>query len=181
MATTNRNKVIQWEITYPQSGETPKETFHSCFPPCSYSICAKEAHADGNPHLHLGIKLKKGISKANLLKFVEKNFPDSFKRIHISPIKSWEQWIDYCHKEDPDPAISGSLSQKLSKVEKVKRAFDKHPDFWVQIGCPTPEEWLQQKAEEDAKRERIAHEMAVKAAKAHQRMLEYQLSRLDAM
>ncbi|AXQ65563.1 MAG: replication-associated protein [Cressdnaviricota sp.] len=174
MSTANRNKVIQWEITFPQSGETPKDTFHSCFPPATYSICAKEAHADGNPHLHLGIKLKKGISKSNLLKFVEKRFPNDYKRIHVSPIKSWDQWIDYCHKEDADPVITGSLSQVISKVERLNRYFGKYPELWFEIGMPTAEQFLADMAEKEAHK-------AAALAEIENRRLAHELRRLDAM
>lgn len=115
----NRNPIKQWEITYPQSGETIRETFYACFPPCTYSICAKEDHADGNPHIHLGLKLKKALSKKKLLKWIEEKFPESNQRIHISPIKSWDNWNDYCMKEDPHCFVTGSLNEPRKRTAMV--------------------------------------------------------------
>jgi hypothetical protein len=112
MSTKNRNAIVQWEVTYPQSGDEDKLRFHERFPPSVYSICAKENHEVKGVHLHMGIKLKKGLSKKKMLDWLETMFPDDFQRIHVSPIKKWENWIDYCKKEDANCHIRGDLDKK---------------------------------------------------------------------
>lgn len=111
----NRNPIKQWEITFPQSGDTERETFYSAFPPCDYAITCKEEHEDGNPHLHLGIKLKKALSHKKMIKWLEARFPNDWKRIHISPIRSWENFNNYCMKEDPHTFIVGELTDNHAK------------------------------------------------------------------
>lgn len=116
---TNRNPVKQWEITFPKViPSVTKDTFHTYFPPAEYSICCLEEHKDGTPHLHLGIKLIKGITHAKLIKWLEAKFPDDWKRIHVSPIRSWDHFNDYCKKEDPTPFLQGQLEKKKTKLQK---------------------------------------------------------------
>ncbi len=74
----NRNPIKQWAITFPQyqqnqdlntlEGESAAEildktNFYKIFPPSNYAICCEETHEDGGLHLHMGLKLLKGISK----------------------------------------------------------------------------------------------------------------------
>jgi hypothetical protein len=59
----------------------------------------------------LGLKLKKPISKSNLLKYIQKKFPDDYKRIDVQQIKNWQDWDDYLNKEAV-PFIRGERSKK---------------------------------------------------------------------
>lgn len=114
----NRNPIKQWEITFPQStGVITKDKFHESFPPCKYSICCEEEHSDGGLHLHLGILLIKGISHSKLIKWLEKKWPNDWKRIHISAIRSWDHFNDYVKKEDPTPFVTGTLGKRVSKLQ----------------------------------------------------------------
>lgn len=125
--TKNRNPVKQWEITFPQT-DISREQFIKCFPPCEYCICAQEEHADGGLHLHLGIKLLKGLSHTKLIKYISEKFPNDWKRIHISPIKNWDNWNDYCRKEDPHVIIQGALAKPVSAVvKKAMEIINDHP------------------------------------------------------
>lgn len=117
----NRNPIKQWEITFPQSGDTQRELFYSAFPPCDYAITCKEEHEDGSPHLHLGIKLLKGLSHAKMLKWVKGKFPEDWKRIHFSPIKNWENFNNYCMKEDPHTFIVGELADPSERLRRRQR------------------------------------------------------------
>lgn len=113
----NRNPIKQWAITFSQVRDvTDKLKFAEEFPPAVYSICCEEEHADGGLHLHMGVKLKKGISKANLLKWIKARFPDDYKRIKIQVVRNWDDWMDYLKKEDPDTIIKGSI-----EISKGKR------------------------------------------------------------
>ncbi len=117
----NRNPIKQWELTFPQIGSiTTKQQFHEELPPSEYSICALEQHSDGGEHLHLGIKLKKGISHSKLIKYLTSKYPEDWKRIHISPIKNWDNWNDYCKKEDPEVVVTGTLEKK-KKISEFER------------------------------------------------------------
>lgn len=123
--TGNRNPVKQWEITYPQSGDEKKEDFVTKFPPYQYAIAAQETHEDGGNHIHLGLKLKKGLSHSKLVRWLEAKFPDDWKRIHISAIRSWDNFIDYCKKEDPAPYIDGTLGDdpETAMKKRYERLF----------------------------------------------------------
>ena len=108
---TNRNKCVQWGITFPHSGNMSDSVFHEYFPPSVYSICVKEHHANGEPHLHMGLKLKKPISYSNFLKYITKKFPDDYKRIDVQQIKNWQDWDDYLNKEAV-PFVRGERTKK---------------------------------------------------------------------
>lgn len=112
----NRNPIKQWEVTFPKS-TLSKSDFVAQFPPSSYSICCQEEHNDGTPHLHMGIKLLKGLSHSKVINYLTAKFPNDWKRIHISPIQDWENFNNYCKKEDPYPIIIGTLKAppKVSK------------------------------------------------------------------
>lgn len=122
----NRHPIAQWEITFPQSGgiET-KESFSTKFPPSHYNICCEEEHKDGGVHLHLGIKFIKGITHSKLIKWLESKWPNDWKRIHISPIKNFTHFENYCNKEDPNVVINGTI-EKVKKM--TKEDFENH--FW---------------------------------------------------
>lgn len=122
MSQMNRHPIKQWEITFPQCGVIERETFVNSFPPTEYAICAQEEHADGGLHLHLGIKLLKPLTHSKLIKYLKEKFPDDWKRIHVSAIKNWDNWNDYCKKEDPNVFISGSLVKRVSAT--VKKAME---------------------------------------------------------
>lgn len=111
----NRNPIKQWEVTFPQCGDVTKQEFIDSFPPADYIICATEEHENGGLHHHLGIKLKKGISHSKLVKYLEAKWPEDWKRIHISAIKQWENFNDYCKKEDPNPIIIGGIEKHKPK------------------------------------------------------------------
>lgn len=110
---TNRHPVANWFITFPQVEEcASKGEFHEQFPPSLYSICCEEEHADGSKHLHLGLRLKKGITQARLVKWVKERWPDDWKRIHFKAVKDWGHVQDYCRKEDPAVVERGELEKK---------------------------------------------------------------------
>lgn len=98
----NRNPVKQWAITFPQSGSVSRKEFADSFPPCENALCCMETHADGNPHLHLGLKLLKGLSKSKMLKWIASKWPEDFKRIDVQAVRSIGDWNNYISKEDPD-------------------------------------------------------------------------------
>lgn len=124
----NRNPIMQWAITFPKVNmmkePISKEDFYKYVPPAEYVICAQEEHEDGTPHFHMGVKLKKGISKSKMLKWLETKFPNDNMRINIQAIKSWDNWNDYCHKEDPEPFVYGMLNNnRKSKTEQYREYY----------------------------------------------------------
>lgn len=117
----NRNPIKQWEITFSQT-DLERQALIDALPPSSYSICAMEEHANGGFHLHCGVKLKHGISFKKLREYIIAKFPDDYHRIHMSAIRDWNDFIDYCKKEDPNPVINGTLAKRVSAV--VKEALE---------------------------------------------------------
>ena len=105
---SNRNKVKSWFLTYPHSGDTTPDGFIDLlFTPRErmiegWSGC-KETHENGEPHLHANVKLKHGISKANLLNRMRQIFPETYKRIDIRPTRQHYGKADYLFKEDLHP------------------------------------------------------------------------------
>ncbi len=112
----NRNSIKQWSITFPQCGEITRKEFANKFPPYEEVLVSQEEHKNGGFHLHMGIRLKKGIKKTTLLGYVKKKFPDDFKRIDIQPTRSIRNWSDYISKEDAE-----SYSYKDESVLEKKR------------------------------------------------------------
>jgi len=80
----------------------------------------EETHEDGSPHIHINVKLKHGVSKANLLNRLRKKYPNDYKRIDIRPTRQNFKQADYLFKEDlapyswenPDYVTGGIVSQK---------------------------------------------------------------------
>ncbi len=99
---SNRNRIKNWSITFPQT-DVGKEKFANSFPPCNYAFCSQEDHKDNGKHLHLGISLIKGITKSQLLEWCKSKYPNDWKRIHFTATRSVGKWEDYCSKEDPCP------------------------------------------------------------------------------
>ena len=127
---THRHKVEQWGITFPKSqGIADKATFASTFPPRKYSVVCEEVHEDGSPHLHAALKLRQGITHSTMINWVKKRFPNDWKRIKCEGIKNWDQWHDYCHKEDPDTITEGTLEDTDIRAKKIKALKDKFIDF----------------------------------------------------
>lgn len=188
---SNRNKCVQWEITFPHSGDICDSKFHEYFPPSVYSICAKEHHANGEPHLHLGLKLKKGISEKHIREYIIKKFPDDYKRINYSRIQNWSAWDDYCAKEVV-PFIRGSRTKEKTPLEKLSKIMEKHPELMEQLGHPRAQDILDRaeaekvKREEREKRQRLKEEAwqlrRVEIRESLERnpdYLEYQIQRLN--
>ncbi len=111
-----RNPIKNWAITFPQTS-CGREDFTESFPPRDKSICCQETHKDGGFHLHLGIALKKAISKANMLKWIKKRWPEDYKRIDVQSTRSIQNWSEYMKKEDPD---FYEVDNTTSKVDREK-------------------------------------------------------------
>ena len=177
---SNRNKCVQWEITFPHSGDICDSKFHEYFPPSVYSICAKEHHANGEPHLHLGLKLKKGISEKHIREYIMKKFPDDYKRINYSRIQNWTAWDDYCAKEVV-PFIRGSRTKTKTPVEKMAKLLEKYPELWAALGNRSAQEILAEADEDERRRKELEVEQARKQQMYEDRLLAFQMNRLNAM
>lgn len=105
--------MLQWFITYPQRDECDtRESFVLSFPPRSYAYCCEEEHDDEGLHFHLIIKLKKAMNKKKLLDYIKVKYPNSYKRIHVQPVRSVKNAMDYVQKEDPSPYVEGTLEKQ---------------------------------------------------------------------
>ncbi len=132
----NRNRIKNWSITFPQT-DVERKAFADTFPPYEEAICCREEHDDGGFHLHLGIRLTKGITKTRLLKWIMKKYPDDYKRIDVQPTRSIRQWIDYISKEDPDIYEHVNM-----QAVEARRAY--YDELIRQNGLPvTIEEWCE--------------------------------------
>lgn len=140
----NRNKIKQWSITFPQSGVVSREDFAKSFPPMERCLCSQEEHEDGNPHLHLGLILKKPLSKSNLLKWISKKWPNDYKRIDVQGTRSIECWNDYISKEDVDKyeyCDESFHSKRKEKIDKIIEDLTKSQNTlslqqWREINSP---------------------------------------------
>jgi len=102
---TNRNKIKQWFITFPQWRESSRslilETFTKKYELSYYKI-AEETHKDGNMHYHALIVLQQGETKVNILKYLSKQYPADGDRIHIRAVRSLNGSVQYLSKEDKE-------------------------------------------------------------------------------
>jgi len=118
----NRNPIKQLFITFPQTEETREQFLENC-PPSTYSLVCQEEHSlNGGFHLHCVLKLKKGLSFSKLVKWFKEKYPDDWKRIKIECVRSLDNSIDYCKKEDPNCLTTGKLD--VRKRKPVWTIFD---------------------------------------------------------
>lgn len=127
-----RNAIKQWSVTFPKSGEVSRQKFAESMPPYEEVTVSLEAHEDGSPHLHMAIKLKKGLSKSNMLKWIAVKWPNDFKRIDIEPTRSVKQWSDYIQKEDPEAYCVGKEVVKSNKIIDKLKKEEEEEKFWEQ-------------------------------------------------
>ena len=101
---TNRNKIKQWFITFPQWEGTRQSILDALQQKyeLSYYKIAQELHKDGNTHFHALIQLELGITKVNILKNLSKQFPKRCERIHVRAVRSMNASITYLDKEDKE-------------------------------------------------------------------------------
>lgn len=138
MSTKNRNPIQQWSITFPQSKEMERKEFVDMFPPHIAYKCCRETHKNGiDLHIHLGIKFIKGITFSNLRKWVERKFPDDWKRIHFQPTRDKKLWDNYCGKEDPDAIV---LCEPVKKQKPSKAILRMCKEMEI-IEMINDEEW----------------------------------------
>jgi len=124
--TENRHKIEQWSITFPQCDKNKrweKKDFIEMFPPLKQYCCVEELHDDGNRHIHLGLKLKKGLNKTALKKWIDSKFPDDCFRIHYQPCRNFGNWEDYLCKEDPNPIIWSDGSDNFKGKKQVDKVI----------------------------------------------------------
>lgn len=121
---SNRNACKQWSITFPQSGEVKREEFTNSFPPYDAAICSQEEHAEEKGvHLHLGLKIKKGLTKTKMLKWIRTRWPNDFKRIDVQPTRSIDCWNDYISKEDPEAFVFVDPTAKVKRLQRIKEKY----------------------------------------------------------
>ena len=140
----NRNPIKQYFITFPQSGDVSKEDFyrkHQVLGDIAYAKCALESHEDGQPHLHLLLILKKGITKSKMLTFYKDAYPNDNLRIDIAPIRNISASLDYLEKEDDQCLETMPYKEynpnfaKLAKARAVKW-YNKELTFYNNL-CDT--------------------------------------------
>ncbi len=107
---SNRNPVKQFFITFPNSsGVVSRDTFLGHIweerALCSY-VVVEETHENGRPHLHANVKLKYAITKTKLLKKLEKDFPNDYRRIDVR-----------ITRETPKQALDGYLGKEINRED----------------------------------------------------------------
>ncbi len=134
---SNRNKVKSWFVTFPHSGSATPEVFSSyVWQPRERMIeglsGCEETHEDGSPHIHINVKLKHGVSKANLLNRLRQKYPNDYKRIDIRPTRQNFNKADYLFKEDLAPYtwenpeyMSGGTFQKNKERNRVQKVYER--------------------------------------------------------
>ncbi len=61
-----------------------------------------------------------------MIDWIKQKLPSDWKRIHLQPVKNWEDWKDYCKKEDPSSFEWGDLQLSAKKYHKdvIKNEID---------------------------------------------------------
>ena len=124
---TNRNKIKQWFLTYPQWKHEDKHSVRdnliANFDIDYYKVC-KETHEDGNPHYHAVIRLRKPMSKSQILKKFKDIYPDNNKRIDVKPVRSIKHSLQYLSKEDITPLEScGGFKSNRNTKNSILTSF----------------------------------------------------------
>lgn len=146
---SNRHPIKQWFITFPQvRGVCNKADFVSMFPPNDYYCLAQEDHQDGGYHFHLAVRFLKGITHSKLIKWIEKKFPDDWKRIHLQPIRNLEDSVNYCKKEDAEFVECGVARKSKKKYTEADAEVDNINDLLNRMSL---KKWkdLENKGEEE--------------------------------
>ena len=153
---TNRNKIKQWFLTYPQWKNESKldirDNLISSYSINYYKIC-KETHEDGNPHFHAVIRLRESMSKSQILKRFKDIYPNDYKRIDVKPVRSIKHSLQYLSKEDTAPLESagGFVSNRNPKNSILttfvrQLGYSSLSDFKEQYGI---ESMLRKRLEKD--------------------------------
>jgi len=104
----HRNAVKSFFITFPKSGDITKNQFYDDFA-STYSVekavVALESHKDGTPHIHLAVVLKDKQTKNIILKYMQKQYPEDYKRIDIQGMRSWTESFRYLTYPDKDKEV----------------------------------------------------------------------------
>jgi hypothetical protein len=124
---TNRNKIKQWFITYPQWLKETKidvrDKLISSYSIDYYKIC-KETHEDGNPHFHAVIRLREPMSKSQIIKRFKEIYINEYKRIDVKPVRSIKHSLQYLSKEDTTPLESaGGFVSKRNPKNSILTTF----------------------------------------------------------
>lgn len=141
---SNRNKIRQWFITYPQWSPNQKETLLNLFLSSDnkliYYKIAQETHVDGNPHYHLILKLEEGYTKTQLLNIFKTAYPEQYKKIDIKSIRSLKASVTYLSKEDKEclEHPDGYIETRLPLSHVYKKALKDWAQF---LGFDTSEEY----------------------------------------
>lgn len=154
MTSNNRNKTLQWFVTFPRctnlSSCNREElgTFAHKFPPYEwvYVVCEKhDEPGDPDSHYHMSIKFIKGITHSKLLDWIKLQWPDDWKRIHIAPTRSLIKTVQYMKKESLLHYEDGSLNKAKSTStitysERQFRVFNifnnRGKAFWLNLHIP---------------------------------------------
>lgn len=122
---TNRNPCKQWFLTFPQT-EVSKQDFLDTLQllEVDYWNVVQEHHKDGSLHLHaiLRLRSRRGNTLAQLLKFFQSKYPNDWKRIHLKPVRSIHNAIEYLSKEDCSPLVSGDYVDARDPAKARRQA-----------------------------------------------------------
>jgi len=131
----NGHGVVQYFLTFPQSGSVTKQQFAEAMPPNEYVLVHEERHEDGNPHLHMSIKLCHKKTKPKFIDWLTRVFPMDFHRIKVEPTRSVERVENYNGKEDPFPYKKGEIKRhkKIRSPEAIERDFRNGQLVWTPI------------------------------------------------
>lgn len=103
----NRHGVYQWFITWSRWGPYTFAEVIDKLPPTKWCYIVEEDHEDPDKdvernsmiHLHASVVFKHEIAFHKLRRWIEKTWPDDYKRIDYEPTKSFKDALDYCRKE----------------------------------------------------------------------------------
>lgn len=112
-----------FSITFPQCAVSKKDALERilrlCPSPKGVIVC-QEKHADGEPHLHIGLFLN------DRLRTRDPNYFDCIAQKHgnYQSTRVPAAWVEYCRKEDSSPEIYGTLPTPRSKASTSSKATE---------------------------------------------------------
>lgn len=140
--TINRNPVKKWLFTFPKSGDITRKEFAESLAvnPIEYWQVCQEHHEDGTLHLHALIIYEKKQKKTDIKKHITRVYPDDWKRIHFSHVRSLPHIFDYLKKEDTKPLENIPYNEYnpsyklLTRARKIKWFNSSYKEFNQIVG-----------------------------------------------
>jgi hypothetical protein len=115
---TNKHPIAQWFVTYPQCSADPGSILATFKDHISDYAIVREAHADGNPHIHAYFKLVPPLSFPNAKKLF-----DNIQLGDYQPVRSYRAVLRYISKESVPLTNLNLDTDKTHRAKSVTPAL----------------------------------------------------------